>query len=100
MAITIHGRKVMRRNVVFVDRFSAGLDDLSRKDQGNTAKVLAVLKRTGEFSCFEASENQTIAATMTRLLKSDRLESLGGAYPWTKVRVTPAGEEFLRTSGA
>jgi hypothetical protein len=82
-----------------VDRFSAGLDDLSRKDQADSAAVLRVLKRTGKFSVFEASENQTIADTMTRIMRSGWVETLGGEYPWTAVRVTQAGDAFLAACG-
>ena len=85
----IHGR-------VHIDRFSAGLDDLSKKDQRDDAAVLRVLKRTGRFSAFEASDNEGIAATVTRLLRDKLIESIGGEYPWTKVLVTAAGEAVLQ----
>lgn len=71
---------------VHVDRFATGLADLTRRQQRDSDAVIAVLRRTGMFSCFEASDNPDIAATMTRLCKT-RLttdhESVG--YPWTKV---------------
>ena len=37
--------------------FSSGLDDLTRKQQGDVATVLRVLKSAGRFSAFEASAN-------------------------------------------
>ena len=92
-------------------RFSFGLDDLTRKQQRDYVAVLRVLKRTGGFSAFEASANDTIATTMTRLLNKGLtivrpdgrrveygrlLEVTGGAYPITKVRLTPAGEQLLK----
>ena len=97
----------------FVDRFSAGLDEMKRKDQRDHLKVLSVLARTGKFSCFEASENMTIARTMTALMHGPLVESYtpdeyrakpepGGAkgpdqdtYPWTFVRLTEAGRKAL-----
>lgn len=100
---------------MFVDRFSAGLDDMPRKDQRSQIKVLRVLARTGKFSCFEASENQVIAGTVTALMHGPWIERYvpdsykgkpepGGAvapdqdtYPWTFVRLTDAGREVLRT---
>jgi hypothetical protein len=98
---------------MFVDRFSAGLDEMKRKDQRDPLKVLTVLARTGRFSCFEASENADIAKTMTALMRGPLIESYvpdsyrgkpepGGAvapdqstYPWTFVRLTEAGKAAL-----
>lgn len=95
---------------MIVDRFSAGLDDLTRKQQADHIAVLRVLKRTGRFSAFEASENDTIARMMTRLLTKSlttvepdgtkhkhgvMLEWEDCGYPWTKVKLTPAAEALL-----
>ncbi len=69
-----------------IDRFSAGLDELTRKESRDFETVLAVLRRTKLFSAFEASDNPTIARTMTTLIKSGRItvdNTVG--YPWTKV---------------
>ena len=97
---------------MFVDSFSVGLDELPRR-QITVERVLAILHERGRFSCFEASANPKIAAVMTALLKSDLIKSYlpepykgkpepGGArapdrdtYPWTFVRLTPAGHSFL-----
>ena len=85
--------------MVHIDRFSAGLDDLSRKDQGREDAVLRVLKRTGRFSAFESSENETIARTVDRLFANKLIESIGGEYPWTLVRLTEAGErDFCKST--
>lgn len=90
--------------------FSAGLDDLTRKQQADPVAVLRVLKRTGRFSAFEASENDTIARTMTRLIHKglttvdDGVHTKRGlmlltdtscGYPWTKCTLTPAAERLL-----
>lgn len=98
---------------MFVDRFSAGLDEMSRKDQRDPLKVLAVLAEKGKFSCFEASENQVIAGTITDIMHGPWVETYtpeqykgkvepGGArapdqstYPWTFVRLTEAGRRAL-----
>jgi hypothetical protein len=98
---------------MFIDRFSAGLDEMKRADQRDPLKVLAVLAQKGKFSCFEASENATIARTMTNLMHGPLIESYtpddyksqpepGGArapdrstYPWTFVRLTEAGRKAL-----
>ena len=78
---------------VFLDRFTAGLDDLTRKQQADPIAVLRVLKRTRRFSCFEASENDVIAKTMTYLCHSPLIETDNSCgYPWTKVKLTAAGE--------
>jgi len=93
-----------------IDRFSAGLDDLTRKQQADHIAVLRVLARTGRFSCFEASENDTIARTMDRLIHKGcttvdadgkktahgaLLKLLGGDYPWMTVEITEAGKRLI-----
>lgn len=95
---------------VFIDRFSAGLDELTRKQQADPAAVLRVLQKTKRFSCFEASANETIGRTVTRLIhkgaevvKPDGsrkkygklLEMVGGNYPWTHVELTDGGIAYL-----
>ena len=82
-------------NSVFICSFTSGIDDLSRKEQAQFEPVLRVLRDTGRFSVFEATANQTIAKSMTRLMHSEYVENIGGAYPWTKVRLTPAGEKLI-----
>ena len=82
-------------NSVFICSFTSGLDDLPRKQQAQLEPVLRVLRDTGRFSVFEATANPTIAKTMTRLMHSEYVEHLGGSYPWTKVRLTPAGERLI-----
>ena len=69
---------------VYIDRFSAGLDDLTRKQQADDEAVIAVLRKTKRFSCFEASDNPTIASTMTRLCRT-RLTTDKSGYPWTGI---------------
>ena len=93
-----------------IDRFSAGLDDLTRKQQADHIEVLRVLARTGRFSCFEASENATISRTMTRLIHKGcttldadgkktahglLLKRTGGEYPWTTCELTEAGKRLI-----
>jgi hypothetical protein len=96
---------------VHICRFSAGLDDLTRKQQADHIAVLRVLKRTGRFSIFEATDNPVIARMMTRLtskslitVASDGVKTVRGlmvntdnscGYPWTKVTLTPAAEQLL-----
>lgn len=99
--------------LTFVDCFSVGLSDLKQGDAADLAKVLRILAETGRFSCFEASDNPTIARTMTRLMHSDLVEQYtpeaykakpepGGArardqdtYPWTFVRLTKKGRALI-----
>ena len=82
---------------VHIDRFSAGLDELTRKQQKDISCVLKVLDATGRFSVFEATENQHIAKTMDLVMKQklvwvDREKS---NYPWTYVTLTDAGRAVL-----
>ncbi len=72
--------------MVHICCFSAGLDDLTRKEQRDSEAVLAVLRRTKRFSAFEASDNASIAKMMTALIQSGRITTdNSGGYPWTKV---------------
>lgn len=81
---------------VFVDRFSAGLDDLTRKQQGSIEAVLRVLDRTGRFSVFEATENDIIARMMTTLVRGKFIETDDSCgYPWTKVKLSDLGRNTL-----
>lgn len=93
--------------------FSAGLDDLTRKQQADPVAVLRVLKQAGRFSAFEASANDVIARTMTRMIHKGLTTIKDGVrtnhgklietdhscgYPWTTVKLTPAGEALLAAS--
>lgn len=78
-----------------VDRFSAGLDELTTEQQADPGVVLATLKRLGRYSCFEASNSRTIAETMALLTERLLLCDTGGSYPWTTCSVTETGERFL-----
>lgn len=89
--------------------FSSGIGDMKRAQQGNVVKVLRVLKKCGRYSAFEASENDVIARMMTRLhhkgysvIRDGKrvdygklIETTGGDFPWTKVRLTEGGERLL-----
>jgi hypothetical protein len=82
---------------IFICSFSSGLDDMPRKDQRDIAKVLRVLEQCGRFSVFEATDNQTIATTMTKLCHSNLIETDNSCgYPWTKVKLTEAGRSYLQ----
>ena len=76
--------------------FSAGLCDLTRKQQADPAVVLGILKRLGRYSCFEASDNRVIAKTMDAIAARGLLVRTGEAYPWITCQVTPSGEQFLQ----
>ena len=81
--------------VAHVDCFDA-LPDMTRRQQRDPLTVARALVAAGRFSVFEASANDTIARTMTRLARSgwfDFDDSCG--YPWTKVTLTAAGRAAL-----
>jgi len=65
--------------------FSAGLDNLTHKQQRDDEAVLDHLRKTKLFSGFEASENETIATTMTRLCKNRITTDPDSQYPWLTV---------------
>lgn len=86
-------------SAVFVCDFSSGLDDMPRKDQRDISKVLRVLDQCGRFSVFEATDNQTIATTMTKLCHSNLIETDNSCgYPWTTIKLTDAGRKLLESS--
>ena len=71
---------------IYIDRFSAGLDELTRKEQRNSEAVLAVLRQAKRFSAFEASDNAAIARTMTMLIETGRVTTDNSCgYPWVIV---------------
>lgn len=81
---------------VHICRFTAGLDELTRKQQKDVATVLRTLKETKRFSVFEATANQVIAKTVTLVFERGLVENTKqGAFPWTYVVLTEAGERFL-----
>ena len=95
---------------IYLDCFSAGLDDLTMAQQADEVKVLRVLQKTKRFSCFEASENATIARTMTKLMHKAHtridpdgtrheygllLRTTDGGYPWTIVELTEGGLRLM-----
>ena len=73
--------------------FSTGLDDLTQEQQRDDEAVIEVLRRTKRFSSFEASENNVIAATMTRLCKTRLTTDTSCGFPW--INVTAIDEELL-----
>ncbi len=90
----------MARDTVFVCSFSAGLDDIPRNKRGNRKVILTVLNKAKRFSVFEATFSPAIAKTLDALFKEGYLESLGGDFPWTSVRLTKKGLDFLREGAA
>jgi DNA-binding HxlR family transcriptional regulator len=85
-------------NAIYVDSFSGGIDDMRRADQREIAKVLRVLadQKPKRFSVFEATDNQTIARTMTRIVHEGYIttdHSCG--YPWTEYELTAKGRAVI-----
>lgn len=96
---------------IFLDRFTC-LDDLKGKDRADPLKILAVLDKTGRFSCFDVDTR--MASTITWLCNSSgwirtehdevvkdpdgygsRTRSL---YPWTSVTLTDAGRAAISST--
>lgn len=75
-----------------IDCFSIGLDEIPHKEV-TTDRILSILHKKGRFSIFEATANQTIARAMTAVVHGHLVEIDTDlcAYPWTYVRLTPAG---------
>lgn len=81
--------------MIHVDTFSS-LPDLTQAQQADRQLVMRLLHKAGRFSCFEASDNPTIAATMTALCKMQIVETdtENFGYPWTGFKLTRAGYRF------
>lgn len=85
---------------VHIDRFSVGLDELTRKQQASAVEVLKVLHAAGRFSVFEATDNDVIAKTMERLVHQKLIEvDTSPGFPWSNVKLTAAGRERIGLSG-
>lgn len=81
---------------MIIDRFSEGLDDLTRKQQRSQTEVLKQLHKMSRFSIFEATANQDIASTMDKLCAGKFIETDNTCgYPWTKVKLTSLGLEKI-----
>lgn len=78
--------------------FSSGLDSMKRRDQKYPERVLRVLREVKCFSVFEATENATIAKTMTYLVSSGLIEVEPLGYPWANVKLTAKGEKYAQVA--
>lgn len=88
-----------REFAVHVCVTTAGLDELTRRQQKDGRAVLRVLSQTRRFSVFEATANQTIAKTIDHLFAAKQVEVDPDGYngfPWTAVRLTAAGAALLK----
>ena len=95
-----------------IDKPPRSVAEVPRAQQGDAVAVLRAIKAAGGFSAFEASANDTIARTITRMChkgysvvaadgkRTDygRLieTDLSYGYPHTKVTLTEGGERLLR----
>ncbi len=84
----------MRNTTIHICSFDSGLDELTRKQQGDLRTVLSVLAANKRFSTFDATANQTIAGTMDRL-QGTYFRVIGGAYPWLEIELTEKGRALL-----
>lgn len=82
--------------MMFIDCFSVGIDDLPKEKQRSTVEVLRVLQKHGRFSCFEASANDVIAATMRNICHGGYIETKDIGYPWTQVKLTQKGLALIQ----
>jgi hypothetical protein len=76
--------------------FGSALDEMKRRDQGNTVKVLRVLSGIKRFSVFDATANDVIARTMTHIHHDwELIRETGGEFPWIEFELTEAGRAAL-----
>lgn len=90
----------MRRGTsIILCSFTEGLDEMPRRKQRDIAEVLRVLEANPRrrFSVFEATANQTIAVTMTKLVHEGYIETDNSCgYPWTKYKLTAKGLDAIK----
>jgi hypothetical protein len=87
---------VTRRHTtgIFLCSFTEGLEDIPVRKRRDIGHVLAVLDKNPRkrFSVFEATANQAIATTMTRLVQEAYITTDNSCgYPWTKYELTAKG---------
>jgi len=83
-------KRKRREHRTHLCRFSA-LDDLPRNQRSDPRAVLRLLATTGRFSCFEV--DRRLADTLTHIEGHGWATfDTSGAYPWTRVSLTAAGE--------
>jgi hypothetical protein len=93
---------------MIIDRFTC-LDELKGKNRSDPLKILAVLEKTGRFSCFDVDNRMATAMTWlcnsSGWIKTQHFEMVMDAdghghhqrdlYPWTIVTLTDAGRLAL-----
>jgi hypothetical protein len=84
---------------IHVCSFDTGLADLKRNEQRDPALVLNHLAQSGEFSNFEATDNQVIARTIQGLINNGYMITTKKTYPWTEIKITTKGNKFLEDNG-
>ncbi len=83
---------------IHICNFSA-LDDLPKRERGNPIAVLRLLDDVGEFSAFEMEGK--LAHSMTYIIRQGWIETdISCGFPWTKIKITPAGREALEANDA
>lgn len=88
----------MTKTAFIACSFTSSIDDMKRADQKSIGKVLAVMNamKHKRFSAFEASDNPSIARTMTQICHGGYIvtdHSCG--YPWTKFTLTQKGLDAI-----
>ena len=87
-----------RQPFLHICSFSA-LKDLPKKHHGSDRHILAAINNAGRFSCFEVTETQKLARTVTRLVREGKIETTDLGYPWTGAKLTEAGRAALSEDG-
>lgn len=76
----------------YFDSFSGAVADLSKKQQGDPAKVLAVLRKSPLVCTWDMSESPNLCASIQFLLDNGMIKALDEPYPWHKFEITSKGE--------
>lgn len=86
----------MSNNVVFIDCFTVGLDEIPYRKRRDYTTVLRVLDAHKRFSIFEATSSHGIATTMDELVKGGYITTDNSCgFPWTKCELTELGRSVI-----
>ena len=78
-------------SAVYIDSFSGGAAELSKREQGDHMAVLRALCNDNRLSCFDRSEYPKLERPIQDLKKLQYIEELTEPYPWCRFFVTPTG---------
>ncbi len=78
--------------MIHIDSFSGAVADLSKKEQGVPAKVLAALTKNPRVSDWDMSASRNLRGSLRFLIDDGKIEELGEDFPWYRFQLTDKGK--------